>query len=63
MADLLSSVLDGVLSLDKILSTDGRVLIIDQICLVILDPRQFPDVSPSSPLGLQVESNRKGGGV
>ena len=39
VADLLSSVLDGVLSLDKILSTDGRVLIVVQICLVILDPR------------------------
>ena len=42
-ADPLSYVLDDVLSLDKILSTDGRVLIIDQICLVILDPRWFPD--------------------
>ena len=44
MADPLSSVLDDVLRLDKILSTDGGVLIIDQICLVIPDPRRFPDV-------------------
>jgi hypothetical protein len=36
-------VLDDVLRLDKILSTDGGVLIIDQICLVIPDPRRFPD--------------------
>ena len=43
-ADPLSSVLDGVLRLDKILSTDGGVSIIDQICLVIPDPRRFPDV-------------------
>jgi len=43
MADPLSSVLDDVLRLDKILSTDGGVLIIDQICLVIPDPRRFPD--------------------
>ena len=27
----------------KILSTDGRVLIVDQICLVIPDPCQFAD--------------------
>ena len=42
-ADPLSSVLDDILSLDKILSTDGGVLIIDQICLVIPDPHWFPD--------------------
>ena len=38
VADPLSSVLDDVLWLYKILSTDGRVLIIDQIYLVTLDP-------------------------
>ena len=43
-ADPLSSVLDDVVRLDKILSTDGGVLIIDQICLVIPDPRRFPDI-------------------
>jgi hypothetical protein len=37
-------VLDDVLRLDKFLSTDGRVLIIDQICPVIPDPCRFPDV-------------------
>ena len=42
-ADPLLSVLDDVLRLDKILSTDGGVLIIDQICLVIPDPCWFPD--------------------
>ena len=42
-ADPLSSVLDDVVRLDKILSTDGGVLIIDQICLVIPAPRRFPD--------------------
>ena len=41
-ADHLSSVLDDVLRLDKILSTDGGVSIIDQICLVIPDPCRFP---------------------
>jgi hypothetical protein len=39
----LSSVLDDVLRLDKTLFTDGGVLIVDQICLVIPGPRQFPD--------------------
>jgi len=34
-----------VLGPGQILSTDCVVLIIDQICLVILDPHQFPDVS------------------
>jgi len=29
----------------QILSTDGGVLIVDQICLVIPDPRRFPDVN------------------
>ena len=38
VADPLSSVLDDVSRPDNILSTDGRVIIIDQICLVILDP-------------------------
>jgi hypothetical protein len=43
--------LDDVLRLDKILSTDGGVLIIDQICLVIPDPCRFPDgqTSPVTP--------------
>ena len=50
VADPLSPVLDDVLRLDKILSTDGGVLIIDQICLVIPDPCQFPDDS-STTLG------------
>jgi hypothetical protein len=36
--EVLSVLLDNVLRLDKILSPDGRVLIIDQICLVIPDP-------------------------
>jgi len=44
VADPLSSVLDDILNLDKILSTDGGVLIIDQICLVILDSCRFSDV-------------------
>ena len=43
VTDPLSSVLDDVLRLDKTLFTDGGVLIVDQICLVIPGPRRFPD--------------------
>jgi hypothetical protein len=58
MADPLSSVLDDVLRLDKILSTDGGVLIIDQICLVIPDPRRFPDVNYWHTMRTRSASNK-----
>jgi hypothetical protein len=54
VADPLSSVLDDVLRLDKILSTDSGVLIIDQICLVIPDPRRFPD-APGSEFSINLD--------
>jgi len=38
------SLFDRLIRPGQILSTDGGVLIIDQICLVIPDPRQFPDL-------------------
>jgi hypothetical protein len=45
VSDPSSQLFYDVLKPDKILSTDCGVLIVDQICLAIPNPHQFPDVN------------------